>query len=118
MDAQRVNVYTALYEVGDDIVLKEKEVVLPLDEVIEQVKSMEAPIVALGEAADKYADRLKKAGIRLAPPARRCALASSVARAAFKRIRENKVDNPLTLVPNYIRRSEAEVQWEKRHGIK
>ena len=32
-------------------------------------------------------------------------------------MKKGETDDPLTLLPNYIRRSEAEVLWEKKHGI-
>ena len=36
--------------------------------------------------------------------------------AGLKKLKEGRVDSPLALLPNYIRRSEAEVLWEKQHG--
>ena len=41
--------------------------------------------------------------------------AGSIALAGYERIKAGKVDNCLSLVPYYMRRSEAEVLWEKRH---
>ena len=76
------------------------------------------PVTALGEAADKYADKLTEAGITLAPPAIRCCRAGSVAMAAWNKLEKGKTESPLTVTPNYIRRSEAEVQWELRHREK
>ena len=56
-------------------------------------------------------------GIQVAPPHNCCARASSVAMAAFVRWEKGQIDDPLQLMPNYIRRSEAEVLWEKLHGM-
>lgn len=116
MDAQRGNVYTALYEAGDEVVLREKETVLSIEDTVAEAKKAGVPVIATGEAADVYRDILDKAGIRVAPPAVRCTRAASVARAAFRKLEKGEVSNPLSILPNYIRRSEAEVQWEKRHG--
>ena len=117
MDAQRGHVYAALYNTSHMRVIQEEaEGVFLIEEVIEKVKGSLLPVVAMGEAAEKYADKLKEAGILLAPQTMRCCRAGSVAMAAWQKLKKNESSNPLTMVPNYIRRSEAEVQWEKRHG--
>ena len=92
MDAQRGNVYAALYSVhGSEVIKEEQETVISIDELTEKVSGLSVPVTALGEAADKYADKLTEKG---------------------------KTESPLTVTPNYIRRSEAEVQWELRHREK
>ena len=94
MDAQRGNVYAALYSVhGSEVIKEEQETVISIDELTE-------------------------AGITLAPPAIRCCRAGSVAMAAWNKLEKGKTESPLTVTPNYIRRSEAEVQWELRHREK
>ena len=42
--------------------------------------------------------------------------AASVAALAWQRLQQDDCDEAMTLEPMYIRRSEAEVLWEKRHG--
>lgn len=116
LDAQRGNVYAALYGAFDDMWQEEKEEAAPVDRVIEAALSHGGPIIAVGECADKYRDKLFSAGIKLAPPQNRLARAGSLAMAALKKLEEGKTDSPLTILPNYIRRSEAEVLWEKQHG--
>ena len=119
MDAQRGNVYAALYSVhGSEVIKGEQETVISIDELTEKVSGLSVPVTALGEAADKYADKLTEAGITLAPPAIRCCRAGSVAMAAWNKLETGKTESPLTVTPNYIRRSEAEVQWELRHREK
>ena len=44
--------------------------------------------------------------------------ASNVAMLAKERFLKGDFDNIMDLEPVYIRRSEAEVLWEKRHGEK
>lgn len=116
LDAQRGNVYAALYGAFDELWQEEKEAAAPLDEVIRAALSHGGPVIAVGECADKYKDKLLQAGIKLAPPSNRLARAGSVAMAGLKKLEEGKTDSPLSLLPNYIRRSEAEVLWEKQHG--
>ena len=115
LDAQRGNVYTALYGAFDEIWLEEKEEVAPIDEVISAAVKHGGPLIAVGECADKYKDKLLAAGIMPAPPHSRLSRAGSVALAGFGKLKSGRIDNPLSILPNYIRRSEAEVLWEKRH---
>ena len=59
MDAQRGNVYAALYSVhGSEVIKGEQETVISIDELTEKVSGLSVPVTALGEAADKYADKL------------------------------------------------------------
>lgn len=116
MDAQRGNVYTALYGAYSEMWKEAPEGVAPIDDVIDAAVRHGGPIIAVGECADKYREQLTEAGILLAPPQNRCARAGSVAMAALQKLEKGSGDDPLTLLPNYIRRSEAEVLWEKSHG--
>ena len=103
LDAQRGNVYAAMYG--------------SFDEVVKAAASHGGPILAVGEGAEMYREKLLAEGIQVAPPHNCCARASSVAMAAFVRWEKGQIDDPLQLMPNYIRRSEAEVLWEKLHGM-
>ena len=115
-DAQRGNVYAALYGAFQEMWQEAPTEVAPIDEVIAAAVKHGGPIIAVGECADKYKEKLLAAGIALAAPQNRCARASSVAMAGLARMEKGEKDNPLSLLPNYIRRSEAEVLWEKRHN--
>lgn len=115
MDAQRGNVYAALYGAFENLWLEKPAAAAPIDAVISAAVSHGGTILAVGEGADLYKEKLIAAGIRVTPPQSRCARAGSVARAAFAKWERGEADDPMTLVPNYIRRSEAEVLWEQRH---
>ena len=52
----------------------------------------------------------------MAPPTMVMPRAGSVALAANVRFAAGDYDDCMTLTPSYLRRSEAEVLWEKRHG--
>lgn len=117
-DAQRGNVYTALYGSFENIWEEMPKQVLSIDEAIEAACSHGGPVIAVGESADTYKEKLIAAGIVLAPAHNRCCRGGSVALAAMAALAEGRRDDPLTLVPEYIRRSEAEVLWEKRHPAK
>lgn len=115
-DAQRGNVYAALYGAFDEFWKEAPEEAAPIDDVIAAALRHGGPVIAVGECADTYKEKLESAGIRVAPARSRLARAGSVAAAAFARLEKGEKDDPLSLLPNYIRRSEAEVLWEKLHG--
>ena len=117
LDAQRGNVYAAMYGSFDEIWQEAPAEAASIDEVVKAAASHGGPILAVGEGAEMYREKLLAEGIQVAPPHNCCARASSVAMAAFVRWEKGQIDDPLQLMPNYIRRSEAEVLWEKLHGM-
>ena len=40
--------------------------------------------------------------------------ASNVAMLALKRLEKGDTDDPFTMIPKYIRKSEAEIRWRKK----
>ena len=116
-DAQRGNVYAALYGAFDEIWEEAPAEAAPLEEVLEAAVRHGGPVIAVGESADTYKKEIFSAGIQIAPSQNSCCPASSVAMAGWYHMKKGETDDPLTLLPNYIRRSEAEVLWEKKHGI-
>ena len=121
MDAQKGNVYAQefMWEVGlDGLHLREKHVlsILPLTEVIVGLENAEQPVILLGDAMQKKTTLALPANVRLAPIHARMPRAACVGLAALTRITCGEMDDPVTVAPLYLRRSEAEVLWEKRHG--
>ena len=55
-------------------------------------------------------------GVRLAPIHARMPRAACVGLAGLHRLQRGETDDPMTAAPLYLRRSEAEVLWEKLHG--
>ena len=121
MDAQKGNVYAQefMWEAGlDGLHLREKHVlsILPLTEVIVGLENAEQPVILLGDAMQKKTTLALPANVRLAPIHARMPRAACVGLAALTRLARGEMDDPVTVVPLYLRRSEAEVLWEKRHG--
>ena len=121
MDAQKGNVYAQefAWEAGaDGLMLCEKHqlVILPLSEVLAGLAESAQPVLLLGDAMQKKSAEALPAGVRLAPIHARMPRAACVGLAALTRLARGAVDDPVTIAPLYLRRSEAEVLWEKRHG--
>ena len=92
--------------------------VAPLAEAIAAAAAMGRQVLITGELVQKKRDRLGDLpeNVTLAPAHLLAARASHVARLGLSRLTSGESDDLMTLEPFYIRRSEAEVLWEKRHG--
>ncbi|MFW5648615.1 MAG: tRNA (adenosine(37)-N6)-threonylcarbamoyltransferase complex dimerization subunit type 1 TsaB [Candidatus Alkaliphilus sp. MAG34] len=115
IDAQRDLVYTALYQWidGNMMEIMEQQVV-SIDELINILKEKPEKIFFTGDALDKFNSNLRDSlGHRFAVPPPRFLIpsASSVAELAKIKIEKGIKTN---IVPIYMRKSEAEVQYEKR----
>ena len=121
MDAQKGNVYVQEFTWradGDALTLHEESslAILPLAEVIARLSKTEQPVLLLGDAMQRKVDVELPVNVRLAPIHARMPRAARVGLAALTRLARGETDDPVTAVPLYLRRSEAEVLWEKRHG--
>ena len=121
MDAQKGNVYVQEFTWrvdGDALTLHEERslAILPLAEVIAGLSKTEQPVLLLGDAMQRKVDVELPVNVRLAPIHARMPRAACVGLAALTRLARGETDDPVTAVPLYLRRSEAEVLWEKRHG--
>ena len=115
LDAQKGNFYQALYEwrSGELVELAPVEVV-SAEKALERIALQGTPALLLGECT-----KLAKNGlpdfISVAPEALRMPKGSSVALAALAEFDAENDKKIFGLEPYYIRRSEAEELWEKKH---
>ena len=121
MDAQKGNVYAQefAWEAGAaGLTLREAHplVILPLSEVLAGLAESPQPVLLLGDALQKKTSTPLPSGVHLAPIHARMPRAACVGLASLTRLARGAVDDPVTIAPLYLRRSEAEVLWEKRHG--
>ena len=82
------------------------------------VKHEAEDVVCLGEAAELFAAELEAAGLRLASSYQQAVRAAALLDYAAAEWERRGSDDVFTLVPEYLRKSEAEVLWEKRRKIK
>ena len=121
MDAQKGNVYAQefAWEAGaEGLTLREAHplVILPRTEVLAGLAYSTQPVLLLGDAMQKKGADELPTGVRLAPIHARMPRAACVGLASLTRLARGAVDDPVTIAPLYLRRSEAEVLWEKHHG--
>ena len=121
LDAQKGNVYQALFEWQNGN-LKElmPATVIGIDEALDSLAQYSAPVILMGEAAVLHRDKIKQRDnhLSLAAPHMIIPRASSVAGLGHMLIQQGIHHDAMALEPLYIRRSEAEVLWECRHGGK
>ena len=116
IDARRGEVYAAFYQAAPAGVFPESdEVVLPPHNLLMDISH---PCLFVGSGAKIYRDVItEKLGnhARFARPARHIIRASTVALLALKRFENGEVGKITELVPQYIRKSDAELNFEKKH---
>jgi len=118
LDAQKNNVYYALYRWVDGVL----DTVMPasvgnIRETLENLNTVVPPVFVLGEAAVQYQDIIKEyPNLVTALPQHIIPRASHIGLLASRMIANGITHNVMDLEPFYIRRSEAEVLWEKRQG--
>lgn len=119
IDAQKGNAYAAHYTWENGHMVEKRSVeVMSLQEVLEYCGSIDGNVVLLGDAARK---KIARAGelpknTEIAPM--QCIMpdAACVAKRAMDLMAEGKIGSVMDMEPIYIRRSEAEVLWEKRQA--
>jgi tRNA threonylcarbamoyladenosine biosynthesis protein TsaB len=82
------------------------------------VQEIEEPTLFVGEGARRYKgliERLIPSKAEFVEGAINNLSAASVAEIGFQDFKSGKSLDPSEVVPNYVRRSEAEIHWEKGH---
>lgn len=117
INARRGQLYGALFVragKGYKAVIEERQYMI--DEFLNAVKQMEvtdSELVFVGDGIDAYETEIRNAGaFVLAPVDWRYQDAAPIARLALRRFRAGAVVNYEKLIPNYMRKSEAEMRLE------
>jgi len=117
LDAQKGNVYQAVFEWSDGE-LKElmSPTVMYIDEALDKLAEYNTPVVLMGEAAVLHRAKIQQRGnhLVLAAPHLIIQRAGSVATLGHTLLKAGIQHDVMALEPLYIRRSEAEVLWERR----
>ena len=119
IDAQKGNVYSGIYALQESKIVELSPVqVYTLDEALELCGQQDKTVMAVGDMVQKkLANRQDlPASLQIPPQHMVMPRAANVAMAGLSRLAQAKVDSVMNLEPIYIRRSEAEVLWEKRQA--
>lgn len=118
LDAQKGNAYVETYRWEQGRLQTIDEVkVAPIAEVVEWCGGIKESVVLLGDAVQKkiIGKMELPTGVSAAPAHLLMPRAACVAMLGLDELSSGHADNIMALEPVYIRRSEAEVLWEKRH---
>ena len=117
LDAQRNQVYTCKYMIEENKSKALEDIgIMPIDDLLEKLSATEEEWVIVGEAVYKYKEKIDAiSNITIPSPSNNITKASSlcvVARDKFEQNRE--VHNCYDINPMYIRKSQADEQYEEK----
>lgn len=122
MDALRDNVYTGLYTWQGEELFKIKDyTACHIDELINELDSRSEKVIFCGDGLLIHKESiLNKLGERavFAPISTNMPKASSIGELAILRLKKGHEDDIYTYSPIYIRKSQAEREYERKHGVK
>ena len=117
LDAQRNQVYMNKYILKDDKITELEEIsIKPIDELLEEISSSNEDWVLVGEAVYKYEDKIREiSNIEIPAASNNVTKAGSLCSVAKVKFDEGKdIFNCYTVNPLYIRKSQAEEQYEEK----
>ncbi len=119
IDAQKGCAYVERYVWEHGKILKKSDVsILPVPEIVEKAEDLPGTVILLGDVISRRIEGklLLPMNVQLAPVHLRMPRAANVAICGEEMLREGQAGNLMAMEPVYVRRSEAEALWEKRHG--
>ena len=117
LDAQRNQVYTCKYIFEDNKSKALEEInIMPIDDLLEELASTNEEWVIVGEAVYKYKEKIEAiSNITISSPSNNITKASSLCVVAKDKFEQNiEVHNCYDINPMYIRKSQAEEQYEEK----
>lgn len=118
LDAQKGNAYREVFRWEQGRLIREQSVdIASLADIVADCSEMAGAVILTGDiVAKKIRGRMVlPANVQVAPAQQIMPRAANVAMLGLQRLAAGEQDNVMDLEPWYIRRSEAEVLWEKRH---
>lgn len=118
LDARKKEVYAAVFKWRDGVYVRviDETSIKPAD----LVKTLEYPVIYTGEGAELYREAIVEISGEnaiFAPPHCMVPSPSNVAHLGLKKAVNGDFSEPVSLVPFYIRRSEAELKIESKSKI-
>jgi len=119
LNARKNEVYTAIYDCRSEIVkcLKGPAAVGPA-QLAEILLEYRQPVTLVGDGVAVYGSQLRDAlgeMVKFAPLAASFPRGGAIAELGLAALREGRGIHPSILQPEYIRPSEAEVNWQKKN---
>lgn len=121
MDALRNNVYTALYKFEENKLVRLSDyMAIHIDELLEELKKYDSKVIFIGDGTYKFKDYLveKTEGLNIgfAPTSLNLVKASSLGELGLNHLKNEEDENIFSMAPIYLRKSQAEREYEEKHG--
>ena len=122
IDAQRNLVYTGLYG-WQEMALTSlvNDIVVTIEDWLGEVKKRDEEIIFIGDGVEKFKNLIQEEmGERAVFPPSIVTMprASSIAELVRRKAVLGELSNPSDILPIYMRKSQAEKQWEERMAMK
>lgn len=116
IDARGGRVFSCLYRADDGLNREIKEALMEPKELVTQLETIEETIYFAGEVVASYqtAIEAKITSPKFVTSLFNIPRAGAVVELAAKRLKEGVEDDLFSLTPCYLKRSQAEIQWEQR----
>ena len=114
IDAQKTQVYNGIYKYENDKLIPLKKIdVLDTDELLE---NLDEEFIIVGEATKKYKEKINAKNIKIASRQNNVNRASSLCEIAIEKYKKGEdIKNCYQVNPRYIRKSQAEIDYENRN---
>mgnify|MGYP006272716487 CR=1 FL=1 len=119
IDARRGRVFSSLYRGSKDgLKLQNEEALLEVDELLERLAEIEEEIYFVGQIAAEYRDKIAAivSKPRFVERSFNLPRAGAVGDLALNKLEAGREDELYALKPNYLKRSQAEIQWEAKNN--
>jgi tRNA threonylcarbamoyl adenosine modification protein YeaZ len=120
LDALRNNVYTAIYKFnGSKLCRISDYMAISIDELINILNKEDCKITFLGDAVSKFKEKLFQElnSVQFSPAHLNLVKASSLGELGMKLIENAQCDDIYTSAPIYLRKSQAEREYDKKMGL-
>ncbi|HBM76357.1 MAG TPA: tRNA (adenosine(37)-N6)-threonylcarbamoyltransferase complex dimerization subunit type 1 TsaB [Clostridiaceae bacterium] len=119
IDALRGNVYTAVYRWEKDWLKKQEDyMAISLEDLMAKLKLYDEDVILLGDGIFAYREKIVEmlgSRAKFAPVSMNMGRASSIAALAIKRYEKGSFDDYMSFVPFYLRKPQAEREYDKAH---
>lgn len=121
LNARKNEVYTAVYETrAGRLFCLDGPLAEGPEKLAARLSSLGRPVVLLGDGVPVYGELLRQCLGDLAffaPAAATLPRGAAVAELGLTRLAAGEGEDPLLLLPRYIRLSEAETKWRQKQGV-
>lgn len=116
VDARGKRYFAGLYTYEQGKIVAQKEEALYKENtIIDFINGFEENLIVLGNDIERIKDQVKNAKVLFSNTDLSHTYAASIGKLAYEKALEEKFDSYFDLAPNYIRKSQAELDFEKRN---